>query len=313
MTGPSLLIVIVNWNAGEHIANCVQSFLCATKPGPTHMLVVDNASQDGSERVIEAIAAERQDVSLVRAGTNLGFGNACNFGVQYAREVGLEPDYILFLNPDTLLDIDTFDRLFRAGCLRNPDIGIFGVQLLNGSSIATSCSYFPTALNFWCKYTGLNLLFSGLASAHHHMRDFDHSKSREVDQVMGAFLMIRRQLFDRLNGFDSQFFVYFEEVDLCLRAQQAGYKVWFEASSQVWHHGGGTTESVKGFRHYLSLSSRLRYFAKNCSRSSYISVLILSFVAEPIARALRSTLRGRFGDLKELGKSYGLILRNGIK
>jgi hypothetical protein len=313
MTQPSLLIVTVNWNAGAQLADCVRSFIIASKHISAHMVVVDNDSQDGSDQVVEKFAADGYPISLVRAGNNLGFAKGCNLGVLRAREAGHASDFILFLNPDTRLEAESLVHLFEAECTRDPEIGIIGVQLTDGFHIAHSCSYFPTALNFWCKNTGLNNVLTKKAWAQHHMRDFDHLKSREVDQVMGAFFLIRGSLFDRLEGFDPQFFVYFEEVDLCLRAKQAGYKVWFEASSRVWHHGGGTTENVKGFRLYLSLSSRLRYFAKNRPRLSYASVVILSFIVEPIARAVRLILRGHSIELKEVGKGYLMILRNGLK
>ncbi|MCB1333195.1 MAG: glycosyltransferase family 2 protein [Roseivivax sp.] len=313
MTAPNLLVVTVNWNAGAHLADCLNSFVAAAKPGPVHMVVVDNASADGSERIAEAMAAQGQPVTLVRAGENLGFAKGCNLGVAQARIAGFDPDFVLFLNPDTRLEADTLTRLFAADCLRDPGIGIVGIQLVDDAGIATSCSHFPTALNFWCKYTGLDRLLPHRAWAQHHMRGFDHCTSRDVDQVMGAFLMVRAALFDRLGGFDPQFFVYFEEVDLCLRARRAGYRVWFESGSRAWHKGGGTTEGAKGFRLYLSLSSRLRYFRKNRAGLSHIAVQVLSFAVEPLARAARLLLRGQPGELKGLAEGYGLMIRYGIR
>lgn len=310
---PSLLIVTVNWNGGQQLADCLHSFIAASKPGPAHMVVVDNESHDGSEKVVEDLAAQGHPVSLVRSGSNLGFGNACNLGVARAREAGVAANFILFLNPDTRLEEDTLTRLFAAPCVSDPTVGIIGAQLTDATGIAHSCSHFPDALNFWCKNTGLDRVFASKPWAQHHMREFDHKSARPVDQVMGAFLMIRAPLFDQLGGFDPQFFVYFEEVDLCLRATQAGYTVWFEPSASAWHHGGGTTETVKGFRLYLSLSSRLRYFRKNRSTISYLSILILSFGVEPAARAARALLRGRVDDLAGLVEAYDLLLRKGVK
>ena len=95
MTAPNLLVVTVNWNAGAHLADCLNSFVAAAKPGPVHMVVVDNASADGSERIAEAMAAQGQPVTLVRAGENLGFAKGCNLGVAQARIAGFDPDFVL--------------------------------------------------------------------------------------------------------------------------------------------------------------------------------------------------------------------------
>lgn len=313
MTRPALLIITVNWNAGTQLADCLKSCLAAKKPCSTNIVVVDNLSSDGSEKIVEEFAAFGYPVSLVRAGENLGFAEGCNFGVRHARECGHDPDFILFLNPDTRLELDSLVKLFDADCVRDPEVGIIGVQLRDAYGIATSCSHFPSALNFWCKNTGLDQFLVHQSWAQHHMRGFDHLSSRDVDQVMGAFLMIRAALFDRLEGFDSRFFVYFEEVDLCLRAKRSGFRVWFESSSHVWHEGQGTTNSVKGFRLYLSVSSRLRYFWKNHGKLNFASILILSFLIEPIARIVRLMSRGRFSELKELSEAYGFFIKNGIK
>ena len=313
MTQPSILIVIVNWNSGPQLEHCLTSVSQVNFPGSVSVVVVDNASSDGSETCVERLAAAGHCMTLVRAGGNLGFGKGCNLGVKHFLDAGGVVDFVLFLNPDTVLEPDTLTRLCAAPQIQDPETAIFGVQLLDAAGVTHSCSNFPTALNFWCKITGLSRVLPRQGWAQHHMSGFNHLNSRTVDQVMGAFLMIRWHVFQKLNGFDPQFFVYFEEVDLCLRARKDGYRTWFEASSKAWHRGGGTTEAVKGFRLYLSLSSRLRYFRKNHATWEYIAIWMLSFGIEPVARATHLALWGRFGEFRDLIECYGHFVRQGIR
>ena len=313
MTEPRILFVTVNWNGGSKLSDCVLSFLSAEKPEQTQMIVVDNNSSDGSERWVAEAAAQNNSVTLIRSQSNLGFGNACNLGVHHVKASRFDPTHIIFLNPDTRLEADTITKLIGADCMRMPEIGIFGVKQIDDTGIATSCSNFPTALNFWIKYCGLERLFQKWAWAQHHLQGFDHNIPRQVDQVMGAFLCVRAHVFDQLKGFDPRFFVYFEEVDFCLRCKNAGYAVWFEPSSQIWHHGGGTTETAKGFRLYLSLSSRIRYFHKNRNFLNLMSILVLTFGVEPIARSANLIRRGRFKELSDLARGYGLFLKHGVR
>lgn len=313
MKSASILIVTVNWNSGDKLKDCVNSFLAASKPCDMHLMVVDNFSKDGSEKFMDNLQEYHDCLSLVRSSKNIGFGNACNLGVETGKLNGIDPEFIIFLNPDTRLYKNSFELLLKSPNIEDKSIGIFGVQIFDDNGLTSSCSYFPTALNFWCKILGLNRFALGIKSIFHHMIDFNHLFSREVDQVMGAFLMIRKSLFLDLNGFDEQFFVYFEEVDLCYRAKKKGYKVWFESSSKIWHYGGGTTERVGGYRLYLSISSRIRYFLKNSSRKSFIFILLLSFPVEFLVRALRSILIFDLKGIKELIGCYWLFLRWGIK
>ena len=313
MRPTSILVVTVNWNSGEKLKDCIESFIAASKPCEINLIVVDNCSKDGSEEFMVDMQKQHNYLSLIRSSKNIGFGNGCNLGVETAKQMGIEYEFILFLNPDTRLYENSLESLLNSSSIEDKSIGIFGIQIYNDNGLTHSCSYFPTTLNFWCKILGLNKFIDGIKPIHHHMHDFDHLCSREVDQVMGSFLMIRKSLFFDLSGFDTQFFVYFEEVDLCYRAKKYGYKVWFESSSKIWHYGGGTTEKVQGYRLYLSISSRIRYFLKHSSNMSTLSILFLSFPVEFLVRALRSILIIDLKGLKEVFRCYLFFLRQGRK
>lgn len=313
----SVCIVLVNWNAGDQIKACLDSVAAAGRAGfDVAVVVVDNGSTDGSADFLKA-ANPYPDlpVTLVEAGENLGFGRGCNLGAAKDAEArGRAPDFVLFLNPDTEVRPDTFQKLAATPDLTDPEIGILGVQMVDETGrVQHTCSNFPTAANFAAKLTGLNRLFSRSDWAQHHMTAFDHQSDRTVDQVMGAFFMVRGALFQDLGGFDPQFFVYFEEVDFARRAKAAGFTSRFLAGPQIFHRAGGTTESVKGFRQYLSVSSRLRYFRKHSGPGGRAAIWALSFVIEPLARIARLGLRGRLAEIGDLLGGYRQFLVAGVK
>jgi GT2 family glycosyltransferase len=130
----------------------------------------------------------------------------------------------------------------------------------------------------------------------HFMVEWDHATTRSVGQVMGAFLVIRRDLFEELGGFDERFFVYYEDLDLCLRAHRAGWDVLHCAEATARHEGGGTTSQVKGRRLSYLLTSRVLFAAKHFSRAGAVAVISATLLLEPLARLARAALRLSFGE-----------------
>jgi GT2 family glycosyltransferase len=310
----SICIVIVNWNSGELLRACVSSlgdtdFTGFSKPS---VVVVDNSSEDGSADFLYSYNDDSFYSSSLKMSENVGFGRGCNRGFEHYIEANEVPDFVLFLNPDCEVHVDTFSLLLEQSALSRPDIGIFGVQLVDEVGIATSCSNFPNARNYFSRALGLTRLTARHEVLEHHLHSFDHKSDRAVDQVMGAFFLVKGHLFEELSGFDEQFFVYFEEVDFSFRAKRAGYTSMFLATPSVYHRGCGTTEAVKAFRLYLSLSSRIRYFKKNTNILQYYSVIILTFLIEPIMR-IGLSLISRSSRMREVTQAYMLIIRHGLK
>ncbi len=124
------------------------------------------------------------------------------------------------------------------------------------------------------------------------MTDWDHGDTRRVDQVMGAFLMIRTPLFTRLGGFDERYFVYFDDVDLCLSARRAGWDVVHFAGAEADHKGCGTTEGIKDIRLFYALRSRLLFSGKHFGPAATAAVTVASVIAEPLVRMAHALLRG---------------------
>lgn len=282
----SLDIVIVNWNTGDALRTCLQSIADgAAGIDLQRVAVVDNASTDESMTRASGVPLP---LTLVRNETNRGFGAACNQGA-----AGSRADYLLFLNPDTRLLPDTLARTLAF--LESPDqatTGICGIRLLDdGGHASTSAARFPSPRILFGEATGLGRLLPGVFPRH-LLTARDCADTRDVDQVIGAYFVMRRPLFESLGGFDERFFVYFEEVDLSLRARLAGFRSMFFAGATAHHTGGLSSDQVKSARLFYTLRGRLLYAWKHFSPFSRALVMAITFGVEWPARALRARLQG---------------------
>jgi GT2 family glycosyltransferase len=298
-------IIIVNWNAGKQLYECLKSIEAAHRDGfkLNRVVVVDNASTDGSADCLDNIDIP---LAVIRNAQNRGFAAACNQGAK-----GSISDYLLFLNPDTRLFEDSLIKpLVFMEQPENHKIGIVGIQLLDETGrISRTCARFPTPSMFFSKMLGLNMLFPRYFPSH-FMSEWDHGETREVDQVMGAFFLIRRQLFEPLGGFDERFFVYFEEVDLSRRAYNKGWKTIYLADAQAFHRGGGTSEQVKATRMFYSLRSRILYGYKHFGWFSATLLMAGTLFLEPLSRLALATIgRRSVREAKETIKGYAMLWR----
>ena len=140
------------------------------------------------------------------------------------------------------------------------------------------------------------------------MTDWNHQESRFVDQVMGAYMFMRNNVFEKAGYFDERFFVYFEELDFSLSLKNAGGKSFYHSGIQAIHTGMGTTETVKAFRLFLSLSSRLKYAKKRFSMFGYLTVAFFTFTIEFLMRFLQLVLKGNLSETKNLVKGYWMLV-----
>jgi N-acetylglucosaminyl-diphospho-decaprenol L-rhamnosyltransferase len=295
MAASSVHVVIVNWNAGHLLNDCLKSFsaVAADTVRLESITIVDNASSDGSADAAAALA-DRLPVRVIRNTRNVGFAAACNQGA-----AGTAADFLLFLNPDTVL---------KPGCLSGPErflgdaanraVGIVGVQLIDSTGTLTrSCARRSGAWAMIGQSAGLDRLLPSLCRPH-FLTDWPHDDTREVDQVSGAFLFMRRSTFEALGGFDTRFFVYFEDLDLALRARALGLASVYLATAQVLHSGGGTTKAVKAQRQFYLSRSRIQFAFKHFRFGSAMAVAAATLVVEPVARLCVALLsRGRARDV----------------
>jgi N-acetylglucosaminyl-diphospho-decaprenol L-rhamnosyltransferase len=281
--GPGVDIVIVNWNSRSLLRECLAALDQSDIAERLNVIVIDNASADGSA---EGLAVERARFDLVRNAENRGFAAACNQGARR----GTAP-FLLFLNPDVRVKRDTVATAVRY--LNDPvqsGVGIVGAQLLDVEGrVQRSCARAPTTATLLLRSLFLDRLCPALVPPH-FLTEWDHGDTRTVDQVMGAFLLIRRELFERLGEFDERFFLYYEDVDLCVAARQAGWSVVHFVGAQAFHEGQGTTSAVKDRRLFHHASSRVEYCAKHHGRMTAIVLVTLLLGVEMPVRWLHATV-----------------------
>ncbi len=235
---PDVSVIIVSYNTCEMTLACIDSVFRETQNHPFETIAVDNASSDGSG---EAIRERFPEVHLIASTKNLGFAAANNLAAREARG-----KYLLLLNPDTVVLNGAIDRIVDFA-EEHPETGIFGGRTIfgDGSLNATSCWRIPSAWGLMCRALGL----SGLAKSS-PLLNYDsyggwaRNTVRPVDIVSGCFLLIRRDLWHALDGFDESFYMYGEDWDLCLRARQLGTTCLLCPAAEIIHYGGAS-ETVR--------------------------------------------------------------------
>jgi N-acetylglucosaminyl-diphospho-decaprenol L-rhamnosyltransferase len=293
---PDFTFAIVNWNTRELLARCIRSIERESAGFDIQILVADNASNDGSAEMVES---EFPRCTLVRHAQNLGFarGNEDLFELSRGR-------YHALVNTDIELTPGCLEALDRR--MRGDDrIGIVGPRLTGaGGETQPSCRRFPTLTSQLIESTGLGRCFprSRLLNGY-RMGDFDHRTPRSVDQVMGSFFLIRGSLLAQIGFLDTRFFMYYEEVDYCLRARQAGYRVFFEPDACVRHLGGGSSGMVRIPTIRRKMRSMHQYFQKHRGRWVYAPLLLISAV-DGASHTLAAVASGR--RPVETAKAYGL-------
>jgi len=249
-------ILIVNYNTCKMTIDCIHSIFEQSENIDFEVIVVDNASTDGSA---EAIAAEFPRLKLFPSKKNLGFAGGNNLAATAAHG-----DYLLLLNPDTVVLDHAVDRLV-AFARQNPNAGIWGGKTVfeNGELNPTSCWRFMTLWSLVTQVTGLSRLFARSDFFNPEAyggwsRDFE----REVEIVSGCFLLVDHALWERLNGFDEHFFMYAEEADLCYRAKQSGARPLFTPKATIIHYGGAS-EKVFSAKVVKLFTGKITFIAKH--------------------------------------------------
>jgi GT2 family glycosyltransferase len=226
-------VVIVGWNAKHYLELCLQSLAAAPRRS-MEIIVVDNASSDGSA---EMIASRFPHVKLIRSNENLGFSKGNNVAIRQC-----QGRYIALVNPDVIVFPGCLDAL--ADFLdEHPKVGNVGPRILNPDlSLQSSCRRFPTLWNNFCSATGLATVFKNSKFlAGEHMFYFPHDRTLAVDILVGCFSMIRREAFDEVGLLDEDLFMYGDDVDWCRRCWKAGWQVVFYPGAEAIHDRGKTT------------------------------------------------------------------------
>ena len=282
MDRPVIHIVIVNWNSGRQLQECLAS-LDAISPDAVSLAavtVVDNASSDASADGLACIAP----LNVIRNVQNRGFAAACNQGA-----AGTQADFLLFLNPDTRLMPGSLEgpaRYLQAA--EHASVGIVGIQLLDAEgNTARNTARAPTAWSMIGNSIGFDRLMPSVFPSH-FVTEWPHDDTRIVDQVMGAFFFVRRSVFEALGGFDERFFVYYEDMDFAVRARKLGWNSVFLSTAQAFHRGQGTTDAATGTRMFYFARSHILYARKHFGGLGAFAVTLSALLLEPLARLIAS-------------------------
>lgn len=291
-------VVIVNWNAGQQLVECVTSLKEHAGAREVNIIVVDNGSTDGSDREVEGAG-----VTLIRTGENLGFGRACNLGAAQGNA-----EFILFLNPDAALYPGTLDYVIDyMSSAQHKGVGVCSVQLQDEHGhIARSCTRFPTTTSLLLHSLGVDRFMPRLGF---FMAEWDHSDDRSVDHVIGAFYFVRRKVFAELNGFDERFFVYLEDLDLSKRIKAKGWRIEFLTAFKAFHKGGGTSDQVKARRLFYALRSRILYAYKHLGLLSATLISLSTLCLEPWLRVFLSIAKRSGSGVRETMSAYGMLIK----
>jgi GT2 family glycosyltransferase len=263
-------IVIVGWNAKHYLELCLESLATAPPRRRMEILVVDNASSDGSAEMIEA---RFPYVKLIKSNENLGFAKGNNVAIRQC-----QGRYIALVNPDVIVFPGCLDAL--ADFLdQNPKVGNVGPRVLNPDmTMQSTCRRSPTIWNNFCSATGLATKFkNSRLFAGEHMFYFPHDRTLPVDVLVGCFSMIRREAFNDVGLLDEDLFMYGDDVDWCRRCWKAGWQVVFFPGAKAIHDGGKITAPFPVRFAVAQQKSVLHYWSKHHSFWGVIGIRSIIF------------------------------------
>jgi GT2 family glycosyltransferase len=292
MPSAEISVVIVNWNTRQHLQGCLESLQNAKASRLREIIVVDNASTDGSP---EMVAQVFPNVRLLRNPSNAGFAAANNLGIRAGAG-----SYVCLVNSDVRVLPGSLDAL--AGFLdAHPDVGMTGPRLLWGDlTLQSSCRRFPSLWNNLCDAFALPRIFprSPLVAGE-HMAFFKHDREIFPDVLVGCFWMVRRQAIERFGYLDEGFFMYGEDIDWCLRCWKSGWKIAFFPGASAVHYGGGSSRRERIRFAVLQQQARQRLWKKHYGRAErfgLVCLLACGSASHWLANAMRAVLNRNRGD-----------------
>ncbi|USN53902.1 MAG: glycosyltransferase family 2 protein [Candidatus Nomurabacteria bacterium] len=283
MSQTPMTVIIVSWNVRELVLQCIAALL-QSRQNPEDIIVVDNASQDGSLR---SLKEKYPNITLIANSKNVGFAKAVNQGIRAAK-----PGHMLLLNPDAIVKIDTLSKVKQV-LEQEENIGVLGCRLVNeDGTTQESIRAFPQLSDQLLIMLKLHRFFPRFpALKRYYASSWNYTQDGEVDQVKGAFFLIHKNAIEQVGLLDEDYFIWFEEVDYCYRVKKAGLKVFYTSQAEVFHARG------ESFRQVLSITkqryfihSMQIYFAKHGSRWDTIVLrlarplsLFLAALAAPLS------------------------------
>jgi len=254
--------VVVNYNDKIHLKECLASLEGSSHITPLEIIVIDNNSSDGSQ---EFIKSHFPRVKLIGNRENRGFAKASNQGIEQS-----QGDFLIFLNTDTILPPEPLSLILHE-MKTNPEVGAVGPALSKGKNRYQVS--FGKRMNFWSE-----LVQKGIFNLYYRIRLKHTREKREVGWLSAACLMARRKALEEVNFFDENFFLYFEDIDLCYRLRQKGWMQLYLPQAQVFHKGGATTSSLAITSRYEYRKSQLYFYHKHNSKFSLFLLRVYLFL-----------------------------------
>lgn len=292
-----LIIVIVNYNTKNHLRRCLESITSKRWENDCHIVVVDNNSTDDS---YEFIYKDFPKVDFLKNTKNLGFSKGSNIGIKSGKA-----GYYLLLNSDTKLNEGFIDNLLKIAKQNN--WGICTGKILNSDgSLQPNAGYLPTAVSLFLWLSGIDDFFSlfGVGLPSFHIRDANFfSGDKDVGWVSGAAMLIKKKVFEQIGYFDEEIFMYGEDVDFCLRAKKAGFKIGWTDKTTLFHIGGASSADPK-FNQWAGEFKGILYLVNKHYGLFFAFCLKFLLYLFITIRIIAFFLIGRFN----ISKTYGKII-----
>jgi len=268
--------VIISWNTKDLLIECIKSLIAETRNHTIEIIVVDNASADGSP---EEVRSQFPDIKLICNDSNLGFAKANNIGIRQSNG-----RYVCIINSDIKAVDGCLDRLC-AYMEQEPAIGMIGPVTVNEDfSIRYNCRRFPSLWNCFTESLFLHKIFPGITCfSGRALAKESYSKTHDADTLSGCFLMVRRTALETVGLLDERFFFYGEDVDWCLRFYQAGWRVVFHPEAKAIHYGGASTAAEPVKYHVQMEKSDLQYWNKHFNHAIILFYKILRTIRYAIS------------------------------
>lgn len=260
-------IIIVNYNSKEYLDKCLGSVVKAKGNNRYELIVVDNASNDGSA---ELVRDKYPDVKLISNSDNLGFIKANNQGMRAS-----SGKMVMCLNNDTIIKDDAIGKLVQF-LMAHGDAGAVGPKLLNiDGTIQMQCRRgFPTPINSLYYFLGLSKLFTKSKRFGSYLLTYlDDKATVEVDSLCGAAMLVKREVLDKVGLMDESYFMYGDDIDWCYRIKKAGWKIFYLPEAEIVHYGGRGGSSKMSYRNIFEFYRSMAVFHKKHYHNIYIFIV----------------------------------------
>lgn len=290
-------IIIVNYNTKDLTQQCINSVIETTKGTKKELIVVDNASTDGSVLMLEKLST-RGKIKLIKSKKNLGFSGGNNLGIKAS-----EGEYVLLLNSDTIIQDDAISVMVD-WMEKHPKVGIATCSLKgkDGKTQAPGGN-FPTLLRVISWMTIEDIPFVDNFIKPFHPKKYKHKKPTQYDWVTGTFFLVRKEVINQIGMLDTNYFMYTEEVDFCFRARKKGWHIYYVPLAEIIHLGMASSSN----RYALVQEAKgIKLFYKKHFPSWQFSIMTFFLKIGSLLRAVAYTLIGK----REIARTYFEILNN---